>query len=391
MGPLAGIRIVEFAGIGPAPFAAMLLSDLGADVVRIDRVPAEGGVQDDLARMTAGGLGRGRRSIAVDLKSPDGIATALDLVAGSDALIEGFRPGVMERLGLGPARCHARNAGLVYGRMTGWGQDGPMAQQAGHDLNYIALAGVLDHIGGRDEDPAVPLNLVADFGGGGVLLALGVVAALLETRRSGHGQVVDASMAEGAGLLMTMMYELVGRGQWDLRREANMNDGGAHFYSVYRTADDRHVAVAAMEPKFYADLLDALGLEPSELPAQWDRAQWPAMKRRFGEVFRTRTRDEWAADLEGRDCCVTPVLSMAEAPAHPHNVARGAFVEADGLVQPAPAPRFDRTPAMVDRKAPEPGEHTVEILKERGVEPGTIETLLASGSVAQARRREASV
>ncbi|MFC9838463.1 CaiB/BaiF CoA transferase family protein [Rhodococcus sp. NPDC127530] len=383
MGPLAGISVVEFAGIGPTPFVALLLSDLGADVITIDRVPsADGGTPDDLVRMTTGGLGRGRRSVAVDLKSPDGIDTVLELLKNADGLIEGYRPGVMERLGLGPEVCLARNPRLVFGRMTGWGQDGDLAQRAGHDLNYIAVAGVLHHIGGRDQAPTVPLNLIGDFGGGGLLLAFGMVAAMLEARNSGQGQVVDASMAEGSALLMTMMYELSGRGMWDHDRESNMNDGGAHFYSVYATSDDKYVAVAAMEPKFYANLLSALGLDGRDLPDQWDRSQWPALREVFAEVFRTRTRDAWTALLEDTDSCVTPVLSMLEAPSHRHNVSRNAFVKVDDITQPAPAPRFSRTPTQVRRGVAEPGQHSVEVLREAGIDEARIDALLASGSIA---------
>ncbi|MFE5704144.1 CaiB/BaiF CoA transferase family protein [Rhodococcus koreensis] len=383
MGPLAGISVVEFAGIGPTPFVALLLSDLGADVITIDRVPsADGGTPDDLVRMTTGGLGRGRRSVAVDLKSPGGIDTVLELLKNADGLIEGYRPGVMERLGLGPEVCLARNPRLVFGRMTGWGQGGDLAQRAGHDLNYIAVAGVLHHIGGRDQAPTVPLNLIGDFGGGGLLLAFGMVAAMLEAKNSGRGQVVDASMAEGSALLMTMMYELSGRGMWDHDRESNMNDGGAHFYSVYATSDNKYVAVAAMEPKFYANLLSALGLDDRDLPDQWDRSQWPALREVFAEIFRTRTRDAWTALLENTDSCVTPVLSMLEAPSHRHNVSRNAFIKVDDITQPAPAPRFSRTPTQVRRGVAEPGQHSVEVLREAGMDEARIDALLASGSIA---------
>ncbi|MDF3304550.1 CaiB/BaiF CoA-transferase family protein [Rhodococcus sp. T2V] len=383
MGPLAGISVVEFAGIGPTPFVALLLSDLGADVITIDRVPsADGGTPDDLVRMTTGGLGRGRRSVAVDLKSPGGIDTVLELLKNADGLIEGYRPGVMERLGLGPEVCLARKPRLVFGRMTGWGQDGDLAQRAGHDLNYIAVAGVLHHIGGRDQAPTVPLNLIGDFGGGGLLLAFGMVAAMLEAKNSGRGQVVDASMAEGSALLMTMMYELSGRGMWDHDRESNMNDGGAHFYSVYATSDDKYVAVAAMEPKFYANLLAALGLDDRDLLDQWDRSQWPALREVFAEIFRTRTRDAWTALLENTDSCVTPVLSMLEAPSHRHNVSRNAFIKVDDITQPAPAPRFSRTPTRVRRGVAEPGQHSVEVLREAGMDEARIDALLASGSIA---------
>ncbi|KQS54587.1 carnitine dehydratase [Geodermatophilus sp. Leaf369] len=382
-GPLVGTRVVEFAALGPAPFAALLLADLGADVVTVDRVPA-GGRGDGLTAMTTGALGRGRRSIAVNTKDPAGRELVLDLVAGADALIEGFRPGVMERLGLGPEPCLARRPSLVYGRMTGWGQEGPLAMSAGHDVNYIAAAGVLGHIGPTDGPPVVPLNVVGDFGGGGMLLALGVLAAMLEARGSARGQVVDAAMVDGSALLMTMMYELAGRGQWNPARQSNMNDGGAHFYGVYETSDGRYVSIAAMEPKFYAVLLDLIGLSADDLPDQWDTTAWPALRERLAAVFRTRSRQEWTDLLEGTDACFAPVLSMAEAPSHPHAVARDAFVTVDGVVQPAPAPRFSRTPAAVDRGTARVGEHTAEVLAELGLSPAQVDDLVAGGSVGQA-------
>jgi crotonobetainyl-CoA:carnitine CoA-transferase CaiB-like acyl-CoA transferase/acyl-CoA synthetase (AMP-forming)/AMP-acid ligase II len=383
MGPLAGVKIIELAGVGPAPFCAMLLSDLGADVISVQRPSAVGRpLTDPVAMMTQGTLARGRRSVAIDLKDPDGVATMHDMVGWADALIEGFRPGVMERLGLGPEECLQRNPALVYGRMTGWGQDGPYAQAAGHDINYIALAGALAHMGRRDERPVPPLNLVGDFGGGGLLLGLGIVAALFETLRSGRGQVIDAAMVDGSALQMTMMYELLGRGQWDERREANMNDGGAHFYEVYETADDKYVSIAAMEPKFFNELLHRIGIDSAELPEQWDRSQWPAAKKRLAEVFRTRTRQQWCDLLEGTDACFAPVLTMSEALHHPHNVQRGTFTEVGGIVQPAPAPRFSRTPAQVQRPAAEPGEHTDEVLSEVGLDADRIALLRERGVVA---------
>ena len=384
MGPLAGMKIVEFAGLGPAPFAAMLLSDLGADVVTVHRPQPAAVPSDGLGEMTAGAMARGRRSLAVDLKRAEGVELVLDVLATADGLIEGFRPGVMERLGLGPDPCLARNPRLAYGRMTGWGQDGPLARAAGHDVNYIAIAGVLQHIGRRDEPPVVPLNLIGDFGGGGLLLAFGMLAAMLEAHRSGHGQVVDAAMVDGSALLMTMMYEMSGRGLWDHQRAANMNDGGAHFYQVYETADGEYVSIAAMEPKFYATLLDLIGLDAADLPDQWDRSTWPDMQRRFADVFRGRTRDEWTALLEGTDACYAPVLSMLEAPGHAHNRARSGFVEVDGILQPAPAPRFSRTPAAVSRGMAGPGEHTAAILREAGLDDRRVSALLAEGVVVQA-------
>lgn len=383
MGPLAGVKIIELAGIGPAPFCAMLLSDLGADVITVHRSSVVGSpVTDPIAAMTQGTLSRGRRSIGIDLKNPEGLAALLDLLSGADAILEGFRPGVMERLGLGPDVCLKRNPALVYGRITGWGQDGPYAQSAGHDINYIALAGVLAHIGRRGERPVPPLPLVGDFGGGGLLFALGVVAALFEARGSGQGQVVDAAMVDGSALLMTMMYELLGRGQWDEEREANMNDGGAPFYDVYETADDKYVSIAAMEPKFFAELVARVGLDPQELPEQWDQSQWIPEKKRLGKLFRTKTRDEWCEILEGTDACFAPVLTMTEAPRHPHNVHRGTFTEVGGIIQPAPAPRFSRTPAAVQRPAADPGQHTDEILAEAGLSPKRIAALRKGGAVA---------
>jgi alpha-methylacyl-CoA racemase len=383
MGPLTGLKVIEMAGIGPAPFCAMVLSDFGADVVTIHR-PATVGAQvtDPVAIRTQGTLGRGRRSAAIDLKDPEGITLMHELVEWADVLIEGYRPGVMERLGLGPDVCLRRNPALVYGRMTGWGQDGPNAHAAGHDINYIALGGVLAHMGRRDERPVPPLNLVGDFGGGGLLLGLGVVAALYEARSSGVGQVVDAAMLDGSVLLMTMMYELLGRGQWDERREANMNDGGAHFYDVYETADQKYVSVAAMEPKFFAELLERIGIAADELPEQWDTSQWPVAKKRLVEVFRTKTRQEWCDLLESTDACFAPVLTMSEAIHHPHNVERGVFTEVGGVVQPAPAPRFSRTPAEVQGPPAEPGQHTDEVLAEAGISGDRIAALRGRGVIA---------
>jgi alpha-methylacyl-CoA racemase len=381
VGPLAGTKVIEMAGLGPAPFAAMLLSDLGADVVTVHRPQLADGPKDALGEMTAAAMARGRRSIAVDLKQRDGVELVLDLLATADGIIEGFRPGVMERLGLGPETCLARNRRLVYGRMTGWGQDGPLAAAAGHDVNYIAVAGVLNHVGRRDEPPVMPLNLIGDFGGGGLLLAFGMLAAMLEASRSGEGQVVDSAMVDGSALLMTMMYEMTGRGLWNEPRASNMNDGGAHFYQVYETSDGKYVSIAAMEPKFYATLLELIGLADQDLPDQWDQSAWPALQRRFTEVFRTRTRSEWTTLLEGTDACYAPVLSMTEAPGHPHNRTRSAFVEVDGIQQPAPAPRFSRTPGAVRRGAARPGEHTQEILREAGVTDERASVLLARGVV----------
>ena len=381
-GPLAGVTVVEFAGIGPAPFCAMALSDMGADVVRIDRPvvrPTGGG---GLASITEGILTRGRRSIAVDLKHPDGLATALDLVSTADICIEGFRPGVMERLGLGPDVCLERNPALIYGRLTGWGQDGPYASSAGHDLNYIAIAGALAPVGRRDGRPVPPLNLIGDFAGGGMLLAMGLLGGLLHARQTGEGQVVDAAMVDGAAYLMTMMYELLGRGAWVEERESNPNDGGAHFYDVYETADGQYLSVAAMEPQFYEALLAGIGVDRADLPPQWDRAGWPAAKARLADIFRNRTRDEWCDLLDGTDTCVAPVLTMGEALTHPHNVARRTFVEVGGVLQPAPAPRFSKTPSAHPTAATAPGAHTDEILLERGMSEASIAALRSAGAVA---------
>jgi len=380
MGPLRGIRIVELAGIGPGPFCAMLLADLGADVVRIDRTAdANLGIPKP-ARFDL--YNRSRRSIAVDLKHPDGVATVLRLVEQADALVEGFRPGVTERLGLGPDVCLARNPRLVYGRMTGWGQTGPLAQAAGHDWNYIGITGALHAIGRAGEAPVPPLNLVGDFGGGSLYLALGIVAGILEARTSGRGQVVDAAIVDGAASLMTLFYGLHAAGLWSDARGANLLDTGAHYGEVYETRDGKHVAVLAIEPKFYAELCERIGLDPATLPAQNDRDAWPAMKARFAAVFRTKTRDEWCALLEGTDACFAPVLSLTEAPQHPHNRARGTFVEVDGVVQPAPAPRFSRTPGGVQRPPSAPGADTDAVLRDWGFADAEVARLRDAGAIA---------
>jgi len=335
MGPLTGIKVLEVAGIGPGPFAAMMLADMGAEVLRLDRIAkrAPKGPSLDV-------LNRGRASVGIDLKHPDAVALVLELVEQADALIEGFRPGVMERLGLGPAPCLAKNPKLVYGRMTGWGQDGPLAQSAGHDINYIALSGALHAIGRAGERPMPPLNLVGDFGGGGMLLAFGVVCALLEARASGRGQVVDAAMIDGAATLMSMFFGMHAMGFHHLKRGTNMLDTGAHFYETYETSDGQHVAVGAIEPQFYAELLRRVGLADEALPAQMDRASWPAMKVRLAQLFKQKTRAEWTQLLEGSDACFAPVLDLREASQHAHVRARGTLVEAHGVLQPAPAPRF---------------------------------------------------
>ncbi|MGZ4730171.1 MAG: CaiB/BaiF CoA transferase family protein, partial [Acidimicrobiales bacterium] len=363
MGPLEGVKILEIAGIGPGPFAAMMLSDMGADIIRVDR--AQSVMGGDPAAPPADVLNRGRRSVGIDLKNPDGVEALLTLVESADALIEGFRPGVAERLGFGPDVCLARNPGLVFGRMTGWGQSGPYAQAAGHDINYIALAGALESIGRAGEKPVPPLNLVGDFGGGGMLLAFGVVCALLEAKSSGQGQVVDAAMVDGAAVLMTMFHAFTAMGIWGPDRGTNMLDTGAHFYDVYETSDGRFVSIGSIEPQFYAELLALTGLADDEsMPKQMDRAAWPDLKLQFEALFKTKTRDEWCEIMEHTDVCFAPVLSLAEAPQHPHNVERGTFVERNGVVQPAPAPRFSRTEAEIQRPPSFPGQHTDEALAD---------------------------
>ena len=376
MGPLQGIRVIEIAGLGPGPFCAMLLADLGADVLRIERATGSGlfDPKFDLSN-------RGKRSVVLDLKKPEGVAAVLKLVESADILTEGFRPGVMERLGLGPDICLARNPKLVYGRMTGFGQTGPLAKVAGHDINYIAMSGALHAIGGADK-PVPPLNLVGDFGGGALYLAFGLMAALIDAGRSGKGQVVDATMIDGAASLMTMMYGMAAAGSWDDRRYTNLVDGGAHFYDTYETADGRHVSIGSIEPQFYAELIRLAGLDPAEFAAQNDKAEWPRMKARLVEVFKTKTRDEWCSLMEGSDVCFAPVLSMFEAPEHPHNRERGTFIEVDGVVQPGPAPRFSRTAPGRPTPPPAPGAHTDQGLADWGFSADEIATLKASGAAA---------
>jgi alpha-methylacyl-CoA racemase len=382
-GPLSGIKIVELAGIGPSPYAAMLLADAGAQVIRLERAApgaperadAADGVHWDL-------LGRSRPSVGIDLKHPAAVQLVLDLVEQADGLIEGFRPGVAERLGLGPDECWARNRALVYGRMTGWGQDGPMASAAGHDIDYISIGGALWSMGRAGTVPTPPLNLVGDFGGGGMLLAFGMVAALLEAARSGEGQVVDAAMVDGAASLMTMIHAFHASGLWNDERGTNILDTGAPFYEVYETADGKYFAVGGIEPKFYAELLEGMGLaDDPAFSAQNDRSRWPAMKERFAEVFRTKTRDEWNEIFDGTDACAVPVLSPWEAHQHPHNQARATFVEVEGVVQPAPAPRFSRTPSSISRPPPFPGADTVSGLAEWGIDEGTVAKLRETGAL----------
>lgn len=385
-GPLAGVKAVEIAGIGPGPFCAMLLADMGADVIRVDRssaVPDE--LPDSLGTVKPSPdlLNRGRRSLGVNLKDPDGVEVVLRLVESADILLEGFRPGVAERLGIGPEACIARNPHLVYGRMTGWGQEGPYAHTAGHDINYIALSGVLSTIGKAGEPPVPPVNYIGDFGGGGLLLAFGLVCALEAAKRDGRGQVVDAAMVDGSALIATMVYGMHGMGVWGEHGE-NLLDGGAYYYGVYECADGEFVSVGSLEPQFYAELLDLTEVADDggpPMPLQGDKEAWPATRERLEAVFKQKTRDEWCQIMEGTDVCFAPVLDLDEAPKHPHNIARGTFVEVAGMTQPAPAPRFSRTPGSIRRPPSHPGQHTREVLREYGFSQSELEALLASGAI----------
>ncbi|UOM37258.1 CaiB/BaiF CoA-transferase family protein [Acuticoccus sp. I52.16.1] len=379
MGPLHGVKVVEIAGIGPAPFCAMMLADMGAEVLRVDRPDAV--TADETHRFDV--LNRGRRSIVLDLKHPAGRDAALALAAQADVVIEGFRPGVMESLGLAPDICHAHNPALVYGRMTGWGQDGPLARAAGHDINYIALSGVLWSVGRKGEAPVPPLNLVGDFGGGAMYLAFGIVCALIEARASGRGQVVDAAMVDGASSLIGMIHGLTAGGRWTEARGENIVDTGAPWYDVYETADGRHVAIGAIEPKFYAQMLTLLGLDPASLPAQYDTAGWPLLRRTFAAHFRSATREEWCRRMEGSDACFAPVLSPSEARAHPHMVAREAFLEVDGVAQPAAAPRFSRSTPAAPTPPRAAGADTRAALGDWGFDAASVDALLASGAAIQ--------
>lgn len=375
-GPLQGIRVIEMVGLGPCPFAAMMLADMGAEVIRIDRKLTPGannpfpmlGTKYDV-------MARGRRSLALDLKQAEAKAVLLDLVASADILLEGFRPGVMERLGLGPDVCQQRNPRLVYGRITGWGQDGPLAQAAGHDLNYIALSGMLHAMGRADTPPAPPLNLVGDFGGGAMMLAFGVVCAALEAHSSGKGQVVDAAMVDGSALLGAMIYGFRAFGAWSDQRGANMLDGGAHFYDTYACADGKFISIGAIEPQFYALLLERAGFTDSAFNTQMDSRKWPELKEKCAVLFKTKTRQQWCDLMEGTDICFAPVLDMAEAPKHPHNQARANFTDIEGILQPAPAPRFSRTAPEVSRPPAAPGQHSAEILHDWGISADRIASL----------------
>ncbi len=381
MGPLHGLKIVEFAALGPAPMGAMILADLGAEVVRIERKLAPGAKPaSELFDPALDILNRSRRVVTLDLKKPEGLAAARQLIAGADGLVEGFRPGVMERLGLGPDACLAANPRLVYGRMTGWGQSGPLAHAAGHDINYLSLSGALHSIGEPGGKPVVPLNLVADCGGGAMLLVVGLLAALLEARGSGRGQVVDAAMTDGSALLMTMMYTLKAMGEWTPQRGSNLLDGGAHFYDTYRCADGKYISVGPIEPQFYALFLDKAGIADPDFALQWERARWPELKTRLAAHLQTRTRNAWCALLEGSDACVAPVLDMDEAPEHPHNRARATFVEVGGVIQPAPAPRFSRSVPDTPRR-PAVGVCGEDVLADWGFSPTAIDDLRQAGAI----------
>jgi alpha-methylacyl-CoA racemase len=377
-GPLSGLKAIEIAGIGPGPFTAMMLADMGAEVIRVDRAGSVGG---DPNKPNLEILNRGRRSIGVDLKSPDGVETVLALVEQADALIEGFRPGVAERLGIGPDVCLARNPKLVYGRMTGWGQDGPYAQAAGHDINYIALGGALAHFGRAGTKPTPPINVVGDFGGGGMLLAFGVACALVEAGRSGQGQVIDAAMVDGSAILMTMMWGFQALGIWG-PFGTNVLDTGAPFYDTYETGDGRFISLGSLEPQFYAELLARLGLtDEVEAARQMDQSAWPELRDKLTSLFKTKTRDEWCEVLERTDACFAPVLTMPEAAAHPHMKARSTIVEENGLPQPAPAPRFSRTPGAIARPPAWPGQHTDEVLADWGFSADRIAKLRETGAI----------
>ena len=380
MGALDGVRVIELAGIGPGPFCGMMLADQGAEVIQVDRIAAVRG--GDPARPPGNVNGRGRRSIGVDLKSPEGVETVLRLVEGAGMVFEGFRPGVAERLGVGPDDCLARNPAIVYGRMTGWGQDGPYSSMAGHDINYIALAGVLAHIGRSDSGPVPPMNLVGDFGGGGMYLAYGMVCALFEARNSGKGQVVDAAMVDGAASLMSFIHGMLASGFHSPERGTNLLDTGAHFYDVYECADGGWISLGSIEPQFYAELLDKLGLDAERFGKQNDRDLWPELSEEIAAVVRMKTRDEWDAILEGSDVCYAPVLTVDEAIRHPHNVARGTFIDVGGITQPGPAPRLSRTPGEVRRPPAHAGQHTDEVLSEAGFDDDEVAALRAPGAVA---------
>jgi alpha-methylacyl-CoA racemase len=378
-GPLTGLRVIEIAGLGPGPFCAMVLADLGAEVIRLERTGMPAPVAGRVDRRQV--LTRGRRAIGVDLKASRGIQLVLDMVTHADILLEGFRPGVVERLGLGPAECLERNPGLVYGRITGYGREGPLAADAGHDINYISIAGALAPIGRKGGPPVPPLNLLADFGGGGMLLAMGVLAAIFERSRSNRGQIVDAAMIDGAALLTTMLHEIRSMSLWNDERGTNSMDTGAHYYNVYETSDGKHISVGAMESRFYQTFMMGLGFAPETIPPQDDQSQWESLKERVTAIVRTKTQAEWLAVFDGADACVTPVLSLGDAPTHPHNRARSTFVEVGGILEPAPAPRFSRTPPPIPTQAAGPGDHDTRILLEWGVTEPEHDLLLSEGVI----------
>ena len=376
MGPLKGLKIIEMAGIGPGPFCGMVLADLGAEIIRVDRASAIGtGSKQEPSN-------RGKKSIAVDLKAKEGVEVVLKLVETADAIFEGFRPGVMERLGIGPEVCMARNNRIVFGRMTGWGQEGPLANAAGHDINYISLSGALAAIGRPGSPPVPPLNLIGDFGGGGMLLALGLVAALLESKESKQGQVVDAAMTDGSALLMTMIYSMQSSGMWKTTMGSNLLDGGSHFYDTYECKDGKFISIGSIEPQFYALLCQIAELDEKVFSKQMSRDLWPEQKEEIKKVFLKKTRDEWCELMEGTDVCFAPVLDMSEAPQHPHNKERKTFIDLEGVTQPAPAPRFSRTEPEVVSSPSIVGEHTNEVLSSIGLSEEDISSLKTSGAVA---------
>jgi alpha-methylacyl-CoA racemase len=379
-GPLDGIRVIEMAGIGPGPFACMLLSDMGAEVIRVDRASGAGNAGANAADV----MSRGRKSIAVDLKNPDGVETVLKLINTADIVIEGFRPGVMEKLGLGPDVCLENNAKLVYGRMTGWGQNGPLSHAAGHDINYISITGALDAIGRADTGPVPPLNLLGDFGGGSMYLIMGVLAALVKVHSTGKGQVVDCAITDGVISLMSFIYGFKSMGLWDVKRQSNILDGGAHYYDTYECSDGLYISIGSIEPQFYALLIEKTGLdlEPGDYMAQHDKASWPAHKEKVTALIKTKTRDQWCEILEGTDVCFAPVLNMDEATEHPHNLARKNFVDVAGIKQPAPTPRFSETPGQIQGPPVAIGANTREVLNALGLD---VEALMASGAVAEAQ------
>jgi alpha-methylacyl-CoA racemase len=388
MGPLKGLRIVEMAGIGPAPFCAMLLADMGAEVIRIDRT-ARGDLGLDLGKDPRFDvLRRGRKSIALDLKKSEAVAAAKRLISQADVLVEGFRPGTMERLGLGPEQFNSTNPKLVYGRMTGFGQEGPEAARAGHDINYIALAGVLSTIGRKDTAPVPPLNLVGDFGGGAMFLAFGILAALIERGRSGKGQVVDAAMIDGAAYLSTAIHGMKALGLWQEERGTNILDSGAPWYDTYATSDDKFIAIGPVEQRFFQELLVRLGINPAAFPGQFDRARWPEMHQRFADVFKSKTREQWCEVMQGSDACFAPVLTLGEAPLHPHNRARSTFIDIEGVIQPAPAPRFSRSKTTTPQAPPIIGANADEILDGWGFNPQEIATLRETGALPEPSNSE---